>query len=121
MFVSVRTLEAARAQAIATARTDFERTLAVLREENSTLRRMLEAASQRADGLALEIAKSMVIQATPPPQPVEVKRTSRDPIAGLGSIFDPVAHDHPEATFTDARAASLMAAEEDDDGVSDAA
>ena len=102
------------------ARADFERTLAVLREENSTLRRMLEGASTRADTLATELARSLVMQAPPSPKPgpavpPPVRRTSVDPIAGLGNLLDPVKIGAPEGEFETVRAASLMAVTDDDD------
>jgi len=116
-------LEAARAQAIAIAREDFERTVAILREENSTLRRMLEATAARADTLSIELARSLVVQAPalrPAPASVPPRRTSADPIKGLGNVLDPIPLGNPEGEFDSVRAASLMAAE-DDDGVASAA
>lgn len=106
-------------------RDDFERTLTVLREENSTLRRMLEAAQRRQDDLLAELVKSLATSAAPARPPLTVappKRTSKDPIEGLGNVLDPVGYDHPMASFTNERAASLMGAEDEDtDGVSRAA
>lgn len=106
--------QAARAEC----RQDFERTLAVLREENSTLRRMVESASTRADTLATELARSLVIQAPAPKPgpavPPPVRRTSPDPIAGLGNLLDPVPLGHPEGEFDRVSAASLMAITDDD-------
>lgn len=103
----------------------FERTLCVLREENSTLRRMLEQSNSRADSLALDLARAVVVQApaiTPQVASVPPRRTSRDPIEGLGNIFAPVDYTHPDATFGNERAASLMQAEEDEpDGATAAA
>lgn len=114
-------------EAFAAMRETFERTLAVVREENATLRRMLEKEAAHADRLLTEITKSLAVQAptpvahagTPARPPA---RTSRDPIEGLGNVLEPVGFEDEHATFTSERAASLMAAEdEDDDGVSDAA
>lgn len=106
-------------------REHFERTVAVLREENSTLRRMLEAAQRRQDELLGELVKSLATTAAPARQPLASappKRTSRDPIDGLGNVLDPVPYDHAMASFTSERAASLMGAEDEDtDGVSAAA
>jgi len=99
----------------------FERTLAVLREENSMLRRVLETASARADQLTTEYVKALVVQPTScsptPPSPIPTRRpTSADPIRGLGNVLDPVKIGDPDGEFSSLRAASLMAAEEDDDG-----
>jgi hypothetical protein len=104
-------------------RADFERTLAVLREENSTLRRMLEAASRRADDLSVALAKSVVVQATPLPAPPSIprKRTSAEAIQGLGNLLDPVPFGDTTGLFDNARAASLMAAEDDDGAAATAA
>lgn len=116
MFVTVRTLDAARAAALASARAEFERTLIVLREENSTLRRMLEAAATRADTLLTELARSLVVQATPAPTPGPRPRlpVSADPIRGLGNVFDHLKPGDPDGEFASLAAASLMAAEDDD-------
>lgn len=107
--------------ALESSRLDSERTLAVLREENSTLRRMLEATAARADTLTTELARSLVMTApaprpgglTPPPPAVRVP-TSPDPIRGLGNILDPVPFTDPDGEFRSVEAASLMAVEEDD-------
>lgn len=102
-------------------RADFERTLTVLREENSTLRRMVEAQSARADMLLLELTKSTVhaVNSAPintggPPVTATRRPTSADPIRGLGNVLDPVKLGHPDGEFTSEAAASLMAAEDDD-------
>lgn len=104
-------------EAFAAMRETFERTLAVVREENATLRRMLEAQTARADRLSLEITKSAAVSPLPRPEPAAVprRRTSRDPIEGLGNVLEPVGFEDEHATFTSERAASLMAAEDDDD------
>lgn len=111
--------------ALRTAREDFERTLVVLREENSTLRRMLEAAATRADALLTELAKSVAVQPTPKPAPAPVadrRPTSKDPIEGLGNVLDPVDFGHHAATFNSPRAASLMLADDESpDGAAAAA
>lgn len=119
MFVTVRTLEAARASARGEAREDFERTLAILREENSTLRRLLEAQTARADQLAIDLIRGLAVQAprinTGGPPVTSIRRpTGKDPIAGLGNYLDEVPIGDPNGLFTSAAAASLMAAEEDD-------
>jgi hypothetical protein len=111
-------LEYAQA-AVDRARVEFERTLAVLREENSTLRRMLEASALRADSLTTEVARSLVVQPTPGPTPPPAalvglrKPTGRDPIQGLGNVLDPVPIGDPHGEFSSLRAASLMMAEEE--------
>jgi len=107
---------------VALAHDNFERTLAVLREENSMLRRVLETASARADQLTTEYVRALVVQPTPlpttqEPRPALHRPTGKDPIKGLGNVLDPVPFGHPEGAFDSQRAASLMAAEEDDDGV----
>lgn len=103
-------------------RETFERTLAVVREENATLRRMLEASDARARDLLLEITKAQAIQPTPRPEATRpIGRTPKDPIKGLENAFAPVTFEDPQASFTSARAASLMAVEDDDDGVTAAA
>ena len=100
--------------ALRDARADYERTLAVLREENSTLRRMLEASSARADTLTLELAKTVVVQPTPRPAPPSIsRRASRDPIPGLGNLLDPVPFGDAAGSFATEAAASLMGAEDD--------
>jgi len=92
-------------------RTDFERTLAILREENSTMRRMFEAAALRADNLAAEMARQIVL-AQAPPHPAlvsaEAPRTSRDPIHGLGNVFAPVPLGDPDGTYATEEEASLL-------------
>ena len=102
------------------ARVYFERTLVVLREENSMLRRVLETASARADQLTTEYVRALVVQPTPAPiatvTAMTRRPTSSDPIRGLGNVLDPVKIGDPDGEFTSLRAASLMAAEEDDDG-----
>lgn len=111
-------------EAVARERETFERTLCVLREENSTLRRMLEQSNARADTLALDLARAVVVQTpvvTPQLASVPPRRTSRDPIEGLGNVFAPVPFDHADSTFNDARAASLMYAEEESNGTAPAA
>lgn len=91
-------------------RQDFERTLAVLREENSTMRRLFEAATTRADTLAAEMARQIVLAQAPvstavvPPR----ARTSRDPIAGLGNVLDPVPIGDPDGLFATLDEASLL-------------
>lgn len=117
----------ARAEATEAGRVEYERTLAVLREENSTLRRMLEATQRRADDATAELVKSLATSTRPVAAPLAAvppaaARTSRDPIKGLESMFDPVPFDHPLSSFTNERAASLMDAEDEKtDGVSAAA
>jgi hypothetical protein len=106
-------------------REDFERTLIVLREENSLLRRLLEAAHRRSDQQAADLTRALTTAppARPPlTAPAEApRRTSKDPL-GVGSLFEPVDYKHPEATFTSADAAALMYAEDEGtDGVSAAA
>lgn len=100
------------------AREGYERTLAVLREENSTLRRMVEASNSRGDSLTTELARSLVVQPTPPPvlaAPTLIRRpTSPDPIRGLGNVLDPVKIGDPDGEFESIDAASLMAIEESD-------
>jgi len=107
---------------VALAHDNFERTLAVLREENSMLRRVLETASARADQLTTEYVRALAMNPMPggptPPPPIAGRRpTSPDPIRGLGNVLDPVKIGDPDGEFSSLRAASLMAAEEDDDGV----
>jgi hypothetical protein len=100
------------------AREDFERTVAVLREENSTWRRAFEAATARADALLTELTRSVAgIQpvAAPPPVPAPPRRTTKDPIDGLGNVLDPVPLGDPMGMFTTERAASLMLADEDEE------
>jgi len=105
----------------------YERTLTVVREENSTLRRMLEAAQARADAATAELVRSLAVTAAAPAAPLRAAppagRTSRDPIEGLGNILDPVPFGDPNGMFSNERAASLMFAEEEQDehGVSAAA
>lgn len=101
---------------------DFERTLVVLREENATLRRMLETSNARADQLANDLARSVIVSpgftspgpAGTPVSELPPRRTSTDPVRGVGNMLDPVPFTDPMGEFTDARAASLMAADEDD-------
>lgn len=102
--------------ALRDARADFERTVAVLREENSTFRRLLEAADRRIDILLTEVAKASVVTATPVPAPPSIvkRRTPNDPIRGLENLLDEVPLGHEAGSFDNARAASLMAAEDDD-------
>lgn len=91
----------------------FERTLAVLREENTTLRKLLEAAHQRTDQQATELTRLLATSAVPrmapnvptvPPRP----RTSRDPIDGLGNVFDPVDYKDPRGMFKSEQEAALV-------------
>lgn len=108
-----------RAMKTQEARADFERTLVILREENSTLRRMLEAQTARADQLATDLIRGLAVQApritTGGPPVTAIRRpTGKDPIAGLGNVLDPVDFGDPNGQFASAAAASLMAAEEDD-------
>jgi hypothetical protein len=104
MWVSAGVLEALQAS--------FERTLTILREENSTLRRMLEQATKRADDLAGELARSFVLGAFGPdtrrPTITAPVRTSRDAVPGLGNVFDPVALGDPRGTFATEDEASLL-------------
>ena len=106
MWVSAGVLETLQAS--------FERTLTILREENATIRRMLEQATKRADDLAGELARSFVLGAFGPemrrptitaPAP---PRTSRDAVPGLGNVFDPVAFDDPRGSFRSEAEASLL-------------
>lgn len=103
-------------QALLAARSDFERTLAILREEVSSLTRSLERANRRNDDLSLELARSLVVQPTLTPAPPSIVRkpTARDPISGLGNLLDDVPLGDPAGLFESAAAASLMSAEEDD-------
>jgi len=127
MWLSRRSVNALD-DAVTTIAGNFERTLAVLREENSTLRRMLEAEGARANQLLLELTKAAVLSAatsvagpaaahvgSPPP-----RRTSKDPVPGVGNLLDPVPFGDKAGLFDTEAAASLMAAE-DDDGISAAA
>jgi hypothetical protein len=108
--------------ALADARATFERVIAVLREENSLLRRHLEAAHRRADEQATALVKSLVVSATPLPTVAPDRRpTSKDPIAGLGNVLDDLPLGHPDGVFTDERAASLMMADEPPHGARTAA
>lgn len=94
------------------AREEFERTLVVLREENSTFRKIAEGASARADSLVAELAKSIVVSAPPPRAPamptVPIAPTSKDPIRGLGDVFAPVDFTDPDSTFKNIDEASLL-------------
>lgn len=113
MWLSRRAADALD-DALTCTRDTFERTLAVLREENSTLRRLFEAAAARADQLALELTKAVVIQPTPRPlAAVPPRRTSREPVPGVGNVLDPVTLGDPAGMFDTVAAASLMAAEDD--------
>lgn len=97
----------------------FERTLAVLREENSTLRRLCEQTAQRADALAAETIRALVAQSgvgpdarrpvmAERPDPPARPRTSRHPIPGLGNVLDPVPLGDPNGTFASEADASLL-------------
>jgi len=91
----------------------FERTLAILREENSTLRRLFELTTNRADNLAGELARSLVVgafgpDARRPTMAVPHPPTSRDPINGLGNVLDPVPFDDPRGQFKSEAEASLL-------------
>ena len=106
MWVSAGVLETLQAS--------FERTLTILREENATMRRMLEQATKRADDLAGELARSFVLGAFGPEmrRPVMTAptppRTSRDPINGLGNILDPLPFGDPRGTFQSEAEVSLL-------------
>lgn len=99
-----------------TQREGFERTTAVLREENATLRRMLEGAQRRGDELSLELTKALAIGGVGPNGTLTSRReptpsrpaTSRDPIRGLGDIFAPVPLGDPDGTFKELADASLL-------------
>lgn len=115
-------------EALARQAETYERALAIVREENSQLRRLLDAAHRRTDQLTTDLVKSLATSAAPAalpltaPPPAVARRTSRDPIEGLGNAFDPVPYDHPLSSFTNERAASLMDAEDEEtDGVPAAA
>lgn len=90
----------------------FERTLAVLREENATLRKLLEAAHARTDQQATELTRLLATSAVPriaPNMPtVPRARTSRDPIEGLGNVFDPLPHGDPRGMFKSEMDAALV-------------
>jgi hypothetical protein len=108
--------------ALRDARADYERTVVVLREENATLRRMLEAAQTRVDALTTDLVKSLAIVPTPQPAPPSVSRkTSTNPIRGLENLLDPLNLGDPNGEFSSERAASLMAAEDDDGAPASAA
>jgi len=125
MWVSRGVLDALRASREETQdlrreqRTGFERTLAVLREENSTLRRLCEQTAQRADALAAETIRALVAQSgvgpdarrpviAERPDPPARSRTSRHPIPGLGNVLDPVPLGDPNGTFASEADASLL-------------
>jgi hypothetical protein len=121
MWVSRGVLDALRASREETQdlrreqRTGFERTLAVLREENSTLRRLCEQTAQRADALTAETIRALVAQSAPlrpvmaeRPDPPARSRTSRHPIPGLGNVLDPVPLGDPNGTFASEADASLL-------------
>jgi hypothetical protein len=109
--------------ALRDARADYERTVVVLREENATLRRMLEAAQARVDALTTDLVKSLAVTAPPvPTAPASLpRRTPTDPIRGLGNLLDEVPFGDPAGSFADATAASIMAAEDDDGAPASAA
>lgn len=105
-------------------RQDFERTLAILREENSTMRRLFEMATTRADALAADLARQIVLAQAPPVGPTGPPlrtRTSRDPIAGLGNVFDPVKIGDPDGLFATLDEASLLFPSTDGGGEAEAA
>lgn len=91
----------------------FERTLAVLREENATLRRLYEAEHARGDRLLDEIARQAVQYAMPRPMPPNIPtvpraRTSRDPIGGLGNVLEPLPFGDPNGMFKSEQDAALV-------------
>lgn len=115
MWVSRRVFELLTGQ-LSAQREGFERTSAVLREENTTLRRMLEASHRRAEELSLELTKAFAIGGVGPNGTLAARReptapraqTSRDPIRGLGDIFAPVKLGDPDGTFKTEDEATLL-------------